>query len=200
MLQELCARKWQGSQQPGGDTHAADACMCLWGHKIHWRLLTQGWIMNGIQPHLKVLEALKFPQIITKRSMLGTVLWHLTLNTYQSEESAFLLALLSGYKSTGTEEIQEERPRINQHSDQQWRLLSVECPLIHQEIHLVSKHLYIFMGRIFKKKIRRTTTKNFNWKSSLTWMLSFTVPPLSVLVQSQKKYCHQFRRITVFVS
>ena len=44
-----------------------------------------------------------------------------------------------------------------------------------------------------------TTAMKLQLEDSLTGILSFTIPPLSVLVQSQKKYCHQVKRITVFV-
>lgn len=89
------------------------------------------------------------------------------------------------------------------HSDQQWHLLTVESMLAQWEVQMISRHLYIFTRRIFKKdKQQKTmaTTKNFNWKNSLAGIVGSTIPPLSVLVQSQEKYCHQFKRVTVFVS
>lgn len=50
-----------------------------------------------------------------------------------------------------------------------------------------------------KKKRRWQQQWNFHWKHYLTGTLRFIIPPLSVLMQSQKKYCHQLKRITAFV-
>lgn len=92
---------------------------------------------------------------------------------------------------------------MDQHSDQQWHLLTVESMLAQLKVQMISRHLYIFSGRIFRKEKQQktmATTKSFNWKNSLAGTLRSITPPLSVLVQSQKKYCHQFKRKIVFVS
>lgn len=86
-----------------------------------------------------------------------------------------------------------------QHSDQQWHSPIVES-LLAQHVQ-ISRHLYVFTRRIFFKKknnnIQWQQQKNFNWKNSLAGIVGSTIPPLSVLVQGQKKYCHQFKRVTV---
>lgn len=84
----------------------------------------------------------------------------------------------------------KKKAGLGQHSDQQRHLLTVESLLIHQEMQMVSQHLYIFRGRILKgreggrkggvnlrkkkrkrkrkekrKKKAMTTTRNSDWKN-----------------------------------
>lgn len=63
------------------------------------------------------------------------------------------------------------KTHINQHSDQQCHLLTVETLLAQQEAQLISKRLYIFMGKILKKENNGNNDKLqleefFSWNTS----------------------------------
>lgn len=102
-----------------------------------------------------------------------------------------------GHTSTWTEKI--KKGPVNKHPDQQGRLSTTESPLIHQAINTNSfkTSLYLHEKNV-KKKPTMTTTK-LPLETFFNWDTKFIIPPLSVFMQSQKKYCHQFKRITAFV-